>query len=308
MRSRPGGGPARRRRRAITRLARDAARCGIMGAVMDYPLVDHALAVRLERAEGAVGCRFVEARATMAPELGAGWQDIDGAWAIFDGAGSPLTQSFGLGLTTPARAETLRSLEAFFATRGAAAEHEVSPLALGDPLAVLSQSGYEPFELTSVLFRPTAGGVAAPGAEAPAVRPIRPDEADAWAEIAADGWSDTPEVVPFVRAIGAVYARVPTAVCYVAEHQGHAAGAGVLAVHDGVAILAGASTRPGYRRRGAQLALLGARLAEAERQGCDLAMMSARPGSASQRNAERHGFRIAYTRIKWRQRAAAPPA
>jgi hypothetical protein len=31
-------------------------------------------------------------------------------------------------------------------------------------------------------------------------------------------------------------------------------------------------------------------------------MMCAQPGSASQRNAERQGFRIAYTRIKWRQR------
>jgi len=28
--------------------------------------------------------------------------------------------------------------------------------------------------------------------------------------------------------------------------------------------------------------------------------MGALPGSASQRNAERNGFRIAYTRIKWR--------
>ena len=27
--------------------------------------------------------------------------------------------------------------------------------------------------------------------------------------------------------------------------------------------------------------------------------MGALPGSASQRNAERNGFRIAYTRIKW---------
>jgi hypothetical protein len=28
--------------------------------------------------------------------------------------------------------------------------------------------------------------------------------------------------------------------------------------------------------------------------------MGAAPGSASQRNAERQGFRIAYTRMKWR--------
>ena len=35
--------------------------------------------------------------------------------------------------------------------------------------------------------------------------------------------------------------------------------------------------------------------------GCDLALMGAQPGSGSQRNAERHGFRIAYTRVKWKR-------
>jgi hypothetical protein len=33
--------------------------------------------------------------------------------------------------------------------------------------------------------------------------------------------------------------------------------------------------------------------------GCDLAMMVTLPGSDSQRNAERNGFQIAYTRMKW---------
>ena len=46
-------------------------------------------------------------------------------------------------------------------------------------------------------------------------------------------------------------------------------------------------------------ALLEARLQTAVDAGCDLAMMVAAPGSASQRNAERQGFRIAYTRTKW---------
>jgi hypothetical protein len=35
--------------------------------------------------------------------------------------------------------------------------------------------------------------------------------------------------------------------------------------------------------------------------GCDIAMMGASPGSDSQRNAEREGFRIAYTRLKWKR-------
>ena len=132
---------------------------------------------------------------------------------------------------------------------------------------MLSSRGYEPFELTSVMFRPTAGrrrgaGVADRVAD---VRVIAAGEAAAWAEVAADGWSDTPEVVPFVRDIGGVYAQMRNAQCFLVEHDGVAAAAGVLAVHDGVAVLAGASTRPGQRRKGAQLALLGARLAEARR-------------------------------------------
>ena len=40
-------------------------------------------------------------------------------------------------------------------------------------------------------------------------------------------------------------------------------------------------------------------MAKSLESGCDLAMMVAEAGSGSQRNAERQGFRIAYTRTKW---------
>lgn len=75
--------------------------------------------------------------------------------------------------------------------------------------------------------------------------------------------------------------------------------AGVLGMHDNVALFAGASTIPELRRRGLQAALLEERMRYAFDHGCDLAMMVAVPGSDSQRNAERNGFRIAYTRTKW---------
>jgi GNAT superfamily N-acetyltransferase len=94
--------------------------------------------------------------------------------------------------------------------------------------------------------------------------------------------------------------------CFLAELDGALVAAGAMNVWEGVALLAGASTVPAFRRRGAQLALLEARLRFAAEHGCDLAMMAALPGSASQRNAERQGFRIAYTRIKWR--LATPPS
>jgi hypothetical protein len=97
-----------------------------------------------------------------------------------------------------------------------------------------------------------------------------------------------------------VSARRPDGLSFLAEIGGEPVATGALSICEGVALLAGASTVPEARRRGAQLALLDARLDYAARQGCDLAMMCAQPGSSSQRNAERQGFRIAYTRIKWR--------
>ena len=270
---------------------------------MTYPCIDLELARRLERAEGAANARFVEARAQLDPARGATWRDVHGTLVMFDGVGSPLTQSFCLGLASEPDANTLEAIESFFRERGASVEHEVSPLALGDPLALLAARGYIPIELTSVMFRPVSLAPGAPASPTPAAAAhlVTPAEADAWADAAADGWSEMPEVVPFVRDIGTVYAVTVGAHCFAAELDGMIAGAGVLAIHDGVALLGGASTRPAFRRRGAQLALLDARLRHADAAGCDLAMMCARPGSDSQRNAERHGFRVAYTRIKWKR-------
>jgi hypothetical protein len=65
------------------------------------------------------------------------------------------------------------------------------------------------------------------------------------------------------------------------------------------ACLAGAATIPAGRKQGGQTALLDARLRFAAARGCTIAMMGALPGSQSQRNAEKNGFRIAYTRTKW---------
>lgn len=266
---------------------------------MERRIVDHALAVRLERAEGAANARFVEARARMAPDRGAAWHDIHGIWAMFDGVGSPLTQTFGLGMAQAADAAALDAVESFFRSRGAAVDHEVSPLALGDPLALLAGRGYVPIELTDVLFRALGPGDDTTSASGLTITTAGPAEGDAWAEAAADGWSEHPEVVPFVRDLGSVYPYTVGATCFAAAVGGTPAATGVLAIHDGIAVLAGASTRPAFRRRGAQTALLAARLRHARTSGCDLAMICARPGSDSHRNAERRGFCVAYTRIKW---------
>jgi len=265
---------------------------------MSAPLIDHGLASRLERAEGAANARFVEARSRLDAARGATWQDIAGIWALFDGVGSPLTQTFGLGIAQPADSATLDAVEAFFRSRGAAVDHEVSPLALGEPLTLLTGRGYVPVELTDVMCRPITAADEAVDTAVP-VTIVGPAGGDEWAAAAADGWSEHPDVVPFVRELGGVYPHTAGTTCFGATIEGTLAATGVLAIHAGVAVLAGASTRPALRRRGAQTALLAARLGHARAAGCDLAMICARPGSESHRNAERRGFRVAYTRIKW---------
>ncbi|HET9515557.1 MAG TPA: GNAT family N-acetyltransferase, partial [Gemmatimonadales bacterium] len=126
-----------------------------------------------------------------------------------------------------------------------------------------------------------------------------------WARVAGQGWSsESPELGTFLADVGAVVARARGVRCFLAELDGRPVAAAALNLANGVALLAGASTIPDARRQGAQQALLAARLEFSAALGIDLAMVVTQPGSGSQRNSERQGFRPVYTRKKWRLPAA----
>ncbi|HEX8290429.1 MAG TPA: GNAT family N-acetyltransferase, partial [Pyrinomonadaceae bacterium] len=240
--------------------------------------------------------------AAVSPESGACRVEVAGAYAMFDGVESPITQTFCLGMFEAASDEDLGRIEAFFQERGAPVYHEISPLADPTTFPLLSGRGYEPFEFTNVMFRPLrpGAGAAARRDSGVTVRAVGPEEYELWAQTAARGWGESEGLTDFMLGLSRVSAARRDALSFLAESGGRPVATGALSIHEGVALLAGASTVPEARRRGAQLALLDARLAYAAGRGCDLAMMCALPGSASQRNAERQGFRIAYTRAKWR--------
>ncbi len=259
---------------------------------------DHELAKRLELTEGRGNAAFVGVQASQEPASGATWQEIGGTLAMFSGVGSPLTQTFGLGVRAPLTNGDLDALEAFFTSRGSAVIHEVSPLAGIEVFATLARRGYQPVELSSVMFKPVAGTAAGAGVDSRIrVRTVSRDDAALYASVSARGWSEAVEVQSFIEGFARV--SVEYATCIVAEIDGQAVATAALFVCDGVGLLAGASTVPEGRRQGAQAALLDWRLRRLAAEGCDLAMICAAPGSASQRNAERNGFRIAYTRTKW---------
>lgn len=266
-----------------------------------YPFSDMALSRRLERAEAHSNARFVDARAKLFPSSGARWIEVAGAFAMFDGPASPLTQTFGLGLFEPVTDRHMEMMEGFFLERDAPVAHEVSPLAHAELLTLLNARGYQPLELTSVMFRPIARGMTCVETRNHRLRarPADPGESEVWEELSVRGWSEFPELADFMRKMTETR-MASDALPFLAELDGRPIATGALCVCDGVALLAGASTIPEGRRQGAQIALLDARLRWAAEHGCDLAMMCAQPGASSQRNAERHGFRVAYTRMKWR--------
>ncbi len=235
------------------------------------------------------------------PESGARWVEIAGAYAMYDGVRSPVTQTFGLGLFQSITGKDLDQIEGFFKDRGARVFHEVSPLA-GLPLAVLlTERGYEPVEFTSVMYRPlgSRSDIDVSLNEKIQARPISPSEHGVWGDTAAKGWGKLPEFPDLFSDLAKLNPHHKNSVSFLAFLEGRPVAAGALNMTGSVALLAGASTIPEARKQGAQLALLDSRLRYAAERGCDIAMMCAAPGSASQRNAERHGFRIAYTRIKW---------
>ena len=260
---------------------------------------DLALSKRLERAEGFACVQQAQARRRHSSTSGAAWIECGGAYAVFDGIDSPCTQTFGLGLFEALTHTFLETIESFFHERGAPVFHEVSPFAGVETLTLLCERNYRPIEMTSILYQP----VTQPAAVFPdgvTVRVSGPEEADLWSRINTCGWAhDHPELETILLELGAVMASREQTVSFLAEIDGQPRAAGAMCLHEGVALFAGAATLAEFRGRGLQSALLRERMRYAFEHGCDLAMMGAMPGSNSQRNAERNGFQIAYTRTKW---------
>jgi hypothetical protein len=246
------------------------------------------LARRIEGAEAANarGC---------APEPGEALE-VAGGCAIFAGAGSPLTQAVGIGLAGPVPVCEIDRLEAFFRRRNAPVTIELCPLADPGLIDALGERGYRITEFNNVLVKALAGFE--PASAAARARLAGESEADLWAATVGRGFFDSAELTEAEMDVGRAIFRMPGAACYLAAAEnGQAAAGAALALHNGLALLFADSTIARFRCMGLHRELILARLVEAARLGCDLATASTLPGSGSQRNYERLGFRVVYTRV-----------
>jgi GNAT superfamily N-acetyltransferase len=259
---------------------------------------DESLASRFECVVARMAVECAEALSGIRLDSGASAEVIAGGVACFAGVGSPLTQAQGLGFAGPVSKEDLDRLEAFYFDRGSPVQVIVCPLADFSLVAALGARGYRPTEFENLLYLSLDSDVNVP--EPPAgteARPTTAAEADIWADVVSEGFAGAPGVPPALRELAQVIYRLTSATPYLAVDSGVPAGGGTLFATEGAALLAGSAVLPKYRNRGIHSALLRARLDHARRLGCDIAFMGALPGSGSQRNVERLGFRVAYTRV-----------
>jgi GNAT superfamily N-acetyltransferase len=261
--------------------------------------VDLNLSKRLERAEALANRRFIEAKQIAFPGTDAAWIEVAGAYAMYDTAQSPLTQTFGLGVFEQPTDDDFERIEKFFVDRGAPVYHEISPVPDQSLLGKLRERRYYPVELTNILYRTIDDDWEVEANPAFKVRQIGPGEQEAYCKLCAQAWQLPAEFAPFFEELAKVSERNEHVASFVVEHLGQPIGAGGLCLSDDVALIAGDCTLPEARGKGAQLALLAARVKFARELGYDLMMMGALPGSTSQKNGQRAGMNIAYTRIKW---------
>lgn len=250
------------------------------------------LARRLEAAEAANDADCISAQA------GATSERIGSAWALFAGAGSPLTRALGAGLESGPVQETLDAIERFYVSRGARPALDVCPLAAPELLELMERRSYRAVEFNNVLVRGMAGHV--PAAQDPHV--LRTQDAERWARVVGEGYFDTAELSSAELAIGLDVFGAERSQCFLgrSDYGDDAAGA-ALSVHEGTAVLFADSTVNRFRRHGLQATLIRHRLNVAVALGCDLACAVTTPGSISQRNYERAGFQVAYTKILMRR-------
>lgn len=263
--------------------------------------IELARRIELAEAQAAAGC--AETLLRLRPESGAAVERLAGGYAVYCGPSSPVTQAVGLALDGAVSEEEFDRLESFYQMRNEPVRVETCPLAESSFVEQFGKRGYRVTEFTNVMALPLSTAEGAHSWQAPAngvtIEKLGDDQAGLWTTTVAQGFAEDAPVLPEIVEVMKVFALSPGVECYLARVDGEIAGGATLAIHDGVAGLFGASTLPGFRKRGVQTALLETRLARPISAGCDLAVCLARPGSTSQRNIVRQNFSVLYTRVKF---------
>jgi GNAT superfamily N-acetyltransferase len=268
------------------------------------------LAARLERAE----CETVLDFALQARSRGRAViiEYVGGGVAVYGGPGQPFNKVAGLGFDGPLSDDAIAKVEAAFDAVNAEIRVELATLADPRVAPMLARRGYVLIGHENVLGlaltpeRVVEFDAAVADSQEIAVARAEAKELRLWRDTVIagfahrDAFDGPPPTESFDRAsLERAFedsSTTPGMALYLARRGGEIAGGGSVRISKGLAQMSGASTLPAHRRRGVQSTLLRARLSDAARAGCDLAMTCTEPASKSQENMQRAGFELLYAR------------
>ena len=272
---------------------------------------DASLARALESAEAFSSRAFCLAAADLYPDKGIRAVDVGGGVAKFYGPSDPINSVKGVGLNGPVNADEWSAVELLFHESGSPVVVDLCPFADGSFTAMLSERGYTIAAFETVTFRslldPLPGSPAMQSEiELKVVSLSDGDAIAAWGRVVDVGFADGGEPMRFTVDIARVRAHMAAREggsrpsMLLATVRGEPAGGAALSITDvgdlRIAHMSGAAVLPQFRKRGIQSALTSARLRIARDAGVQYAKLDVIAGSVSHRNAERAGFRVAYTR------------
>lgn len=260
--------------------------------------VDKAFARRLESGEEMPQVSYARVFQKTRPEVGAAEEEVCGGHMSFCGLGSPVGRAVALGLDRPFTASDLDRVEAFYRSHQAPAQVDLCPMHEPAVFDMFKERGYAIAELNNVLYRKLAPDDRLPPPPRCEIRRALAEEADVTGAIVESAFFPDGAPEAFRGLVSPLY-QMDGALAFVASVDGKlvACGTGLVIPEHKMFALCGAGTLAGYRGRGLQTALLRARMAAAVDAGCEYAVVVTQGGATSQHNAERLGFRVAYSKV-----------
>jgi ribosomal protein S18 acetylase RimI-like enzyme len=261
--------------------------------------VDKALARRFEACEEMPQVLYAREFKKTRPAIGAAEEEICGGHMIFAGLGSPIGRVTGSGFDRPLNAEDLDRVEQFYRSHQAPSQVDLCPLHEAEVFEMFKERGYGIAELNNVLYRRLDREEKfAPSPAGCEIRRGLREEAESSSAIVEGAFFPDGAPEAFTGLLTPLY-QMEGAVTFVASVEGRmaACGAGLVIPEHLIFAVCGAGTLAEFRGRGLQTALLRARLTAAAEAGCEYAVVVTQGGTASQRNCERLGFRVAYSKV-----------
>ncbi len=232
------------------------------------------------------------------PQWNSAWEKFGGGHLTFVAKGAPVGRAHALGFSGKVSAEDIEHVEEFYFERGTAAQVDVCPYADPSLLEALDRRNFRVAEFNQTLARwimpeetlgARVGGIQ--------IRAVKPEEVQEWSALLAriffaDQWQQ-------FSTFFSPWATFSNSLSLVAVFNGKmvAGASGLIIPEHNLAAFFGAGTLAEFRGRGIQSAFMQERLRIAQRAGCELAVTLTMPGTTSQRNVERAGFRVAYTKV-----------